>query len=264
MPARVERGFLGSLRYPLWDAGGLALLIVFPPVLLVLSMFSFGLRGYLTSDDDVMRMASLTMAFPMLCFLLTAIGYVMLFLERVFTTTAEGDVPHPRWPGWEPPAVFGALVRWLVAALPGLIVSGALAWLYLSACPKPIRPYQEGLTLAILGAGFALLPLPLAAVILYGDVRAANPLAMLTAVLRVGSGVLGIGLLFGLAGAAFLGMVALLYQLPGPLAGILGVWLYWLLACYAAMVLLRRLGLFYAPRAAALGWFPDRPRWGAG
>jgi hypothetical protein len=102
------------------------------------------------------------------------------------------------------------------------------------------------------------------AVVMHGDIRAANPLAMLAAAFRAGLGLVPISLLFGLAGAGFLGIVAFLYQLPGAVAGIVGVWFYWLLACYVATVLMRRLGLDYARHAAALGWFPERPRWGAG
>lgn len=263
MPRRIESDFAASLPYPLWDAGGLMLLAVFPPVLMAVSMFSFGLRSYLTSDEEVTRLGALTLAVPMLIILLGVLGYAILFLERVLETTAQGETAHPRWPGWETPAVLGGLVRWIAAALPGLIATAALAALYLGGCPTPRRIGHEVAALAILGTGLALLPLPLAAAVTHGDARAANPLAVLVAARRAGPGLAAIGLLFGLTGAAFLGTVPLLYRLPDPLTTLAAVWLYWLLACHAAMVLIRRLGLFYARSAAALGWFPDRPRWGA-
>ena len=46
-------------------------------------------------------------------------------------------------------------------------------------------------------------------------------------------------------------------------ATILGVLVFWVLFWYEAIVLVRRLGLFYRRHAKALGWFPDRLRWGA-
>jgi hypothetical protein len=262
-PSRPERSLAASLAYPLWDGGGLSMLVFAPPVLLVTSMFSVGLRGYLQSGDEVTVMGSLTLAFPMLCGLIVAMGYAMTLLGAMLEASARGEVFHPRWPPWEPPEVLGALFRWGAAALPGLVASGLLAGLFGSRFTTPLKPIHESAATAILGAGLALMPLPLAAAVLHRDARSANPLAMVQAYARAGPGALGISLLFGATGAAFLAVVPLLYQLPGVLAPIVAAWLYWVAACYAAMVLVRRLGLFYARHAESLGWFPDRPRWGA-
>ncbi len=48
-----------------------------------------------------------------------------------------------------------------------------------------------------------------------------------------------------------------------PLLAALGYWVYWVMLLYGAMVVLRVLGLFYHRHARLLGWFRERPRWGA-
>jgi hypothetical protein len=263
-PRRAERAFSRSLLYPLWDGGGLSLLLCAPPVLFFTSMLSFGLRSYLQGGDEVTLMGALTLAFPMLCGLLVAASYTMMFLGAAFETSSRGEVRHPRWPPWELGELLASTLRWVASLAPGLALSGILAWLYLASRASPVKTYQEIIGLVILGSGMALLPIPLASALLHADARSANPLASFVATARAGPGVIGINLLFGLTGAVFLGVVPILYALPGLLAPIVATWAYWVLACYAALVLMRRLGLFYLRHAERLGWFPGRPRWGAG
>jgi hypothetical protein len=53
-------------------------------------------------------------------------------------------------------------------------------------------------------------------------------------------------------------------RIGNGLVAAVAFWAFWVLVLYEAMVVLRVLGLFYHRRSAALGWFRDRPRWGAG
>ena len=43
-------------------------------------------------------------------------------------------------------------------------------------------------------------------------------------------------------------------------AVVLAFWVFWVVTLYAAMVVLRCLGLFYYRQAIVLDWFPDRTR----
>ena len=100
-------------------------------------------------------------------------------------------------------------------------------------------------------------PAPLLAVLLHGDIRAANPFTVLKVFTQGGWSAIAISLLFGCAGVITFGIIPFLYWLPsaGILATIGGVWFYWLMFWYVAMILTRRLGLFYREHARALKWF---------
>jgi hypothetical protein len=52
------------------------------------------------------------------------------------------------------------------------------------------------------------------------------------------------------------------FEVENPALSAFLFWLFWVVALYAAMVVLRVLGLFYFAHARELGWFRDRTRWG--
>ncbi len=266
-PDRLESRLAVSLFYPVWDTSGLLLLAFLAPLCAVLSVFSFGLRGFLNTGDDVMTMGALTLVFPMLCLLGLTFGYAGRFLADVLESSARGEIGHPRPPTWEPFEVLGSLVRWLGACGFGIAVGVGLAAAYNSASSTggPPRAIDELVMAALLGLGAAFWPVPLVAVLLHADLRAANPITVFGAMLRAGRGTIAIGMLFGLAGAATLALADLLFQLPriGIPATLLGILLFWALFWYEAMVLVRRLGLFYRRHSKEFGWFADRPHWGA-
>jgi hypothetical protein len=93
--------------------------------------------------------------------------------------------------------------------------------------------------------------------ILSADLRAASPLAILAALRRSPAAFVRISLLFGAAGALLLAVAPLLYHLPGALVGIAGTWLYWTAGCWTALVLMRRLGLFYFHNRRRFDWFGE-------
>jgi hypothetical protein len=103
----------------------------------------------------------------------------------------------------------------------------------------------------------------LVATLLHDDVRAANPITVVQAIVRVGVAFLGPCLLAGVVLLAVLGMLTLAFAAPDVVSASLAMWAFWAFTLYAAMVLLRVLGLFTRRHSAALGWFPERPRWGA-
>jgi hypothetical protein len=61
-----------------------------------------------------------------------------------------------------------------------------------------------------------------------------------------------------LLGGFFFGVL----QIQDGLGQSLAYWVFWVVFLYAAMVVLRRLGLFCYRHAVVLEWFPDRTRAG--
>lgn len=114
--------------------------------------------------------------------------------------------------------------------------------------------------LLTVGLDYALMAL--LASILHDDALAANPVTVLGAIVRLGTGQLRPVLV----GGTGIGLVAVSAYAVGrvddPLLARALVHPVWLLALYAAMVTLRVLGLHYARHARALGWFRNRERWG--
>lgn len=260
-PRRQETRLLGSLLYPLWDSGGLALLALFPPLCLITSIFSFGLFGYVHDGSEAQGMGALTMILPAGCLLALTISSGLRFLEEVLESTTRGEVAHPRWPSWELAEVVPTLFRWAFALLFGLAVGTFLAWSYwrsAAGLPEAARMgYVLLITLGLFGSGAIFWPVPLLAVLLHRDIRAANPFTVLRVYSLGGAKAIAISLIFGCAGVLLVGAIPALYFLPpvGILATIGGVWFYWLMFWYVALVLMRRLGLFYREHARALGWF---------
>jgi hypothetical protein len=203
----------------------------------------------------------LLVATPTGAVLLLAGGYTLLFLGRVLAASALGEPHHPRWPDWDVTAIFHGLGRWLLAALSGGVIGGGPALYYWLHCGT-VGPADAVILagLLTLGAGYGLMAL--LASILHEDIGAANPLTVIRAVVTLGPGYARPCVV---CGGAILLAGSILYaagRVDSPLVAYAIIYIFWLVTLYAAMVVFRVLGLAYARRARALGWFRNRKRWG--
>ncbi len=262
-PKAPETALAGSFAYPLWDGNGVTMLACLPPALTLMSLLSIGLvPTYILGDDEVTRFGAFLMAAPMLLFLLMTLGYVLLFLTEGLRSSAFGDTQHPRVPPWQTGPVLASLFRGLWAGAFGTLLSAPLIALYLSG--RQELQAKDWAVMALLSTpGLAYAQLALIGVSLHESFVAANPATVLSALTRAGIDsfrVIALAMASAVVGAvAFLG----LFLLPGIPAVILGTWVFWVATLYLAMVVCRVLGLFYRKHSEAIGWFPDRPRWGA-
>ena len=122
---------------------------------------------------------------------------------------------------------------------------------------------MDALILAELWAAGAVYGLmALLASILHEDALAANPITVLGAIRRVGWGYASPCLWAGgaIVTTAAIGRAA--FEVADPAGAAFLFWLFWTVALYLAMVVLRVLGLFYHAHARDLGWFRDRTGWG--
>ena len=263
LPATPETGPLGSLPYPLWDVGGLGVLAFLPPMLWLTSLFSAGLiPGYVLGADLVTKMGALTMVFPAAILWVLVAGRFLSYLELVLGSSSRGESHHPRWPTWD---VFALLAPWgrlLLAGAVGLMPAVALAVIYW-VCSGELHLLDKLAVGALLTLGLTYSGMAYAAVVLHGDPMAANPLTVLGAIRRAGLGAsIGAVAPVGALLAAVVGGAVGLFYVPGFLLPAALTYPYWVASLYLLMVAGRTLGLFYHRHAKALGWFPDRPRWG--
>jgi hypothetical protein len=262
-PERPETRLRDTLLYPLWGSTGLGLLAFFPPALWLTSLPMVGAGSVLLSDNlaDTTRFGVMFLLPVVPCFALV-LGYALLFLGRVLVSSALGEVQHPRWPGWDLDEMTRGVGRWFWAVVIGVVVGGFPALVYWLYCGD-IDPLDVIVFAELLAVGAVYAQMALLASILHDDPLAANPITVVRAILRIGWGYARPCLVSGFAVApcvlAFVG----LFKISQPQLAGLAFWAFWVMTLYLAMVALRVLGLCYHRHARALGWFRDRPRWGA-
>jgi hypothetical protein len=114
--------------------------------------------------------------------------------------------------------------------------------------------------LITLGAGYA--QMALAAALLHDNIIAANPVTVISAIARIGWDYLRpclvAALVLVLAGVS---VWAMIYKMPSMWVEGIAIWVFWLFLFYAAMVVVRMVGLTYHAHAMDLHWFRRRPRW---
>ncbi len=260
---RVMPGIGECLLYPLSDGPGLGLLVLFPPVLWVLSLPIFDLIAFLeqTKSDWALGLAILPVFLPIMFSLAMTLGYVLLILGYVLVASAMGENDHPRWPEWHPAEISEGIVRWFWAIIMGVALGGwpvALYWGY-----RHEINWLHGVVLVdliVLGTAFG--QMALAAALLHDTIIAANPFTVLIAILRVGWAyiipcvVTSVALVLG-----GLGVYGLLFHMPRMWMEAVALWLFWVFVLYEGMVVMRMLGLTYHAHAVELVWFRRRPQW---
>jgi hypothetical protein len=261
-PNRPEARIRESLLYPLWGATGVAALVILPPLLWLTSvMFYEGTSAVAEGGGSPAGLMVLLIAMASGAVLFPAFGYTLLLLGRMLAASALGEPHHPRWPDWDVTAIVHGLGRWLLAGVAGGLVGGGPALLYW--CRYGAGGPADVVVIALLltlGAAYALMAL--LASILHEDARAANPFTVLSAIVKLGPGFLRPCLVGG--AAVLLGGSVLLEarRVGDPLLARALIYVFWLVALYATMVVFRVLGLFYGRNARVLGWFRNRKRWG--
>lgn len=260
-PSRPETRLRDSLLYPLWGATGLALLAFLPPALWITTLPFLSVVGAPVGNLVVLLIGLLALL-PAGLLLFLVGGYALLFLGRVLVSSALGEVHHPRWPDWDVSEIFRGLGRWIWAILIGGFVGGLPAVAYWIYCGD-VDVFDRIILVELLALGAAYAQMALLASILHDDPLGANPITVFRAIYRVKWACLRPSLLIGFALLlAAVGFATVLEISNPPLAAV-AYWMFWVGALYGAMVVLRVLGLFYHRHARVLGWFRDRPRWGA-
>lgn len=261
---RVSPGLAECLVYPLSDGPGLGLLVFLPPIMWILSLPVYDVISYLspmTRGDWALGLLILPVMLPMLFSFAMTFGYALLFLGHVLVASSLGENDHPRWPEWHPSDIAEGVARWFWAGLFGVAVGGgplALYWLYRG--DMGLLDWIVLIGLLALAGGYA--QMALAASLLHDNIIAANPVTVFVAIARIGWDYLRPCLVAALA-LVMTGMAvwAMLYKMPTMWVEGVAIWAFWVFAFYAAMVVVRMVGLTYHAHAMDLHWFRRRPRW---
>jgi hypothetical protein len=259
LPKHPEETVLGSLRYPLWDALGIACLLLLAPVMAAISLIVFAALPLVFKGGQMLLLGPIT--FPFLIVFTVALGFVFEVCEAVLVASAHAEIHHPPWPEFALGGVFHALLRWAVAWGPPLL----LVWFLTRSLIEPLGGTLLGRM--ILGGIYAtsgiVALVSLLATTLHDDLWAASPFMVLPAVARLGSRLLGpLGLLIAtvvltVAGYAFLRFIG---EKLGIVPLMAATWVAWMGLLYAGMVVMRATGWAYQQRAKRIGWFYREPK----
>lgn len=259
-----------NVLYPLRGAEGIAMVAAFGVVLWVMGTLVPEYCRALMADGEKLgapamgRLVSLVTALPVLLLLPPVVIYGLQYLARVLVASAEGEARPPRPPDRNFDGLLDGLGRWLIWAFLG----AGVALLPLAAYGSgmmggaPWNP-KAAAVLAALGLPYALMALMLT--FLHDDTLAANPVAVLANLGRLGLPFLAVSLTvaatLGLVGASFAAVSSLRER--QFYAYVVGCLACWMLAAWASIVAMRTVGAYYYPRRGRLGWRRERPRWGA-
>lgn len=262
VPTALETRYRQSLLYPLWGETGIALLILLPPLLWITSIPLVSGVYAATSGNFPSRMASALILLPTALVLFPAAGYSLLYLGRVLVSSAVGEIDHPRWPEWDPVDMARGFGRWIWALLAGVVIGGLPATAYWMYCGD-VDPIDALILTELVALGNVYAQIALLASILHDDPLGAHPVTVARALWRLRWRAVPPALVSGaFLVSAYAALVAVL-EIPTPALAALAYWVFWIYLLYGGMVVLRILGLFYHRHARLLGWFRDRPRWGA-
>lgn len=257
-PKVAESRFVDSISYPLWNASGIALLIFMPPLLWFATSPMIALLSSLGTDNPVTLLGLVLLVPPMLLMLAVG-GYILLFLGQVLVSSALGEVLLPRSPGWDLTEIGQGLGRWFWALIVGGAVGGLPATVYWIWC-GPIDLLDRIVLLDLILPGMAYAQMALLATLIHESPLAANPVTVTRAILRLGWSYCAACAESGVFLIVLVGWFAGMLRIQHVLIQSLACWAFWLVALYAALVTLRRLGLYCYRNAIILEWFPDRTR----
>jgi hypothetical protein len=269
-PRRRRRASGASLRdcllYPLRDGPGIALLVAMPPFVWIMSVpvldiVRFAVPARPGENFNPVYLLIVPAAIPLAFSFIMTIGYILLFLGGVLVSSALGEENHPNWPWWDFSAIAEGIARWVWATLVGVATGAFPVIIYWLNCGDiDIVDRIIFVELSALMAGYALMAL--AASLLHNSVLAANPWMVLQAIRRLGWAYLRPSLVAGVAVVLVASaLYAVLFRAPNVQVAALGLWAWWVFALYAAMVVLRMVGLTYHEHADELGWYRSKPKW---
>ncbi|MFO0956704.1 MAG: hypothetical protein U0800_04455 [Isosphaeraceae bacterium] len=253
------------LLYPLVDGPGVALLVVLPPVMWLLSVPIFDLLRFVFPADrtfNPIAVVIVPLTMPLVLGFLLFFGYILLFLGRVLVSSAIGQEEHPRWPTWDRFEIFEGLVRWGWAAFFGIGIGGLPALLY-GWTRGTTEPVDRVILVELAAVGIAYAQVALAASLLHDALIAANPVTVVRCLIQLGKDYVP---------AAVIGAVSMiltggtlwyvLNRIPNITLAAFGLWGFWVLYLYLSTLVMRAVGLAYFKHSEALGWYRERPRWG--
>lgn len=251
------------LLYPLLDGPGVGLLLFAPPLLMWMSIPLLDIIAVLAPRGQFNALALLIVPFTLpldLCFALT-LGYILIFLGQMMVASALGENDHPHWPEWDLHRIAEGLARWVWSGIIGLAIGGLPMLLYWLRCGDlDVVDWLVFAGLMIVGVGYA--QMILAASLLHDNLWAANPLAAVAAIGRVGLAYL-LPCVVSVAGVTATGSVLflVLFRSVSMTLAAFGLWVFWLMGLYVGMVAVRVLGVSCFKHAEALGWVRGRPKW---
>ncbi len=259
-------GPAGSFRYPFWDAAGLAALAFYPPVLTLVSLIYWGVWfclqfGAFELGAGGMLMIALILIIPLAALGTLMLGMILQELSRFLEANAQGELHHPR-PEFH--NVHGSLVgvfRCIWATIIGALSAGGPAFFFLLV--RGLSSRLDTLLFLVLCSPVVIAAeLGMIAILLYQDFKAAHPVKIFSALVRLSPALLGPSLVVSL----FLILTAVLAALtpsPAHLLSALGMtWFLWLVVVYGILVSCRATGSCYYRHRARVGWFREKPQWG--
>jgi hypothetical protein len=251
-----RHGYQG-LGYPLRGDGGISLLVFMPASLAFLTTLLLHVAP-LIFFESFFAGAAMALALGTLLLTALALGMTCQHLGGFLAASASGESHHPRWPEFDAFDILRALGRWVVVAIGGLALGGGLGIMDARGLGEGPGFWPRAGAGALLSLGTLYGLMALLAVTLFEDIRAANPLAVLRAVVIAGAGYLRACLLAAALITAATVAASYLVEVTAVPAQAAGLWLFWAVVLYGALVVLRVLGLSYYRRAAAIGWFRSR------
>jgi hypothetical protein len=257
-PVRIRDCF----AYPLVDGPGVGMLVFYPPFLAVLAVPAFDMMVHFGPGNALnpFKLLIVPFALPVIVSFALTVGYILMFLGRVLSSTAIGEEFHPRWPTYDRVEIVEELARWIWAGMTGLAIGGLPAMAYWIHCgdPGPLDWFLF-LDLAVLGVAYA--EMALLAALLHESLLATNPVSVIRSIRRVGWDYLPACLVTVVViGVDLLAWYAVLLRSPNLGVGVAGLWGCWVLTLYFGMALFRMLGALYDRHHQALDWFRTTPR----
>jgi hypothetical protein len=256
-PRMAETRYVDSLLYPLWNASGIALLAFMPPLLWFCTAPMFVVLG--TMDKAGINVLGFIFLVPQLLLMATVGGYILLFLGQVLVTSSLGEVAQPRSPGWDISEISEGLGRWFWALIIGGVIGGLPALTYWITCGE-VDLFDKIVLVDLLLPGMAYAQMGLLATLLHESPLAANPVTVTRSIIRVGWSYIAPCAETGAVLVVMTGFFSGVLRIKNPIGQSVACWLFWLVALYVSMVLLRRLGLYCYRNAVVLEWFPERSR----
>ena len=246
-----------SIRYPIVDGPGIALLVVLPPFLAIMALPAFDMLVHIKPGNALNPINLLIIPFtlPLVASFAFTIGYALIFFGRMLSTTASGEDDHPRFPTWDRMEILEELARWTWAGMMGLSIGGLPALVYWINCGD--LDWLDMFLFADLSiVGIAYAQMALVASLLHDSLAAANPVTVIRSIYRIGWDYLSPCLVTGLAFLIDLtAWTLVLLHSPSLEVGVFGLWACWVFTLYAAMLVVRVLGTVYYKNGTRLGWF---------
>ena len=257
-PSIAETRLVDSLLYPLWNASGLGIIGFMPLGLWIATVPLFALIPT-TRALGAFSVLGVILLIPQLLLFFFVGGNTLRFLGSVLVTSSLGEVALPRSPSWSLSEIGEGLWPWFWALLIGAGVGGLPALIYWINCGD-VDWLDRIILIDLIVPGLAYAQMALLAALIFESPLAANPVTVVWAIGRVGWAYVSPCVMTGSAMILLAGLFDAVLQIQDGFSQSVAYWAFWVASLYAAMVVLRRLGLFCYRHAVVLDWFPDRTR----